>query len=53
MNDDDREAVQRQMTIRVVHLKLLQQRLDRLPDAPAGSHVDRNAYGGRKVLSFL
>jgi hypothetical protein len=30
MNDDDREALQRQMTIRVAHQKLLQKRLDRL-----------------------
>ena len=29
LNDDDREALQRQMTTRVAHQKLLQQRLDR------------------------
>jgi hypothetical protein len=30
MNDEDREALQKQMTTRMAHLKLLQQRLDRL-----------------------
>ena len=30
LNDDDREALQRQMTTRLAHQKLLQQRLDRL-----------------------
>jgi hypothetical protein len=30
MNDDDREALQRHMTTRMAHQKLLQQRLDRL-----------------------
>jgi hypothetical protein len=30
MNDDDREALQRQMTTRSAHLKLMQKRLDRL-----------------------
>jgi hypothetical protein len=30
MNDDDRDGLQRQMTTRMAHLKLLQQRLDRL-----------------------
>jgi hypothetical protein len=30
MSDEDRESLQRQMTVRVVHQGLLQQRLDRL-----------------------
>ena len=30
MNDEDRESLQSQMTVRMAHQKLLQQRLDRL-----------------------
>jgi hypothetical protein len=30
LNDEDRELLQRQMTLRLTHQKLLQQRLDRL-----------------------
>jgi hypothetical protein len=30
MNNEDREALQRHMTTRMAHQKLLQQRLDRL-----------------------
>lgn len=32
LNDEDRESLQRQMTLRLAHQKLLQQRLDRLAD---------------------
>jgi hypothetical protein len=30
MSDEDRESLERQMSLRMVHQKLLQQRLDRL-----------------------
>jgi len=42
MNNDDRAALQRQMTTRISHLKLLQKRLERLskggtsPTGPGG-----------------
>ena len=40
MSNDDRAALQRQMTTRISHLKLLQKRLERLSDrrtSPPGS----------------
>ena len=37
MSNDDRAALQRQMTTRISHLKLLQKRLERLSDGGTSS----------------
>jgi len=48
MNDEDREALQKQMTTRMAHLKLLQQRLDRLSNYNALSTGRGDLSRGRR-----
>ena len=48
MNDEDREALQEQMTTRMAHLKLLQQRLDRLSNYNALSTGRGDLSRGRR-----
>jgi len=48
MNDEDREVLQRQMATRMAHLKLLQQRLDRLSNYNALSTGRGDLSRGRR-----